>query len=171
MGVDMAYVIATPDLMAAGAADLETIASTVQAAHLAAAPATVAVAPAAADEVSGAIASLFSQQAQDYYAQARQVAASQEQFARNLTASAASYASTEDAIMPLLLGVDNVVRQASGSLLVSAIAYAMWSGTWADFVPEQLQPFVYLPSLVFLLDAFFLYAFWGVVATSILDAV
>jgi hypothetical protein len=106
----MAYVIATPDLMTAGAADLETIASTVEAAHLAAAPATVAVAPAAADEVSAGIAHLFSEHAQDYYARAWDAAASQGQFVRNLTASAASYASAEDIIATLLRGLDAEAR-------------------------------------------------------------
>jgi TorA maturation chaperone TorD len=62
----------------------------------AAAP-TLAVLPAAADEVSASVAHLFSQRAADYQAQAAQ-AAFQEQFVQNLTASAGPYASIEDFI-------------------------------------------------------------------------
>jgi hypothetical protein len=60
-----------PEVMTAAAADLETIGSTLDAAHLPAAPATLSVAPAAADEVSASIARAFSGHAQDYYAGAR----------------------------------------------------------------------------------------------------
>lgn len=138
----MAYVIATPDLMTAGAADLETIASTVEAAHLAAAPPTVAVAPAAADEVSAGIAHLFSQHAQDYYAQARAATASQEEFVRNLTASAASYASADDVIAFLLRGLDAEVRYytAAGIALSDMIL----------LTPVQLLVVSFIPPLLFL---------------------
>jgi PE family len=57
----MSYVNATPEMMTAAATDLATIASDVGAAHTAAAPPTVALVPAAADEVSESIAHLFSQ--------------------------------------------------------------------------------------------------------------
>ena len=92
----MAYVIAAPDMMAAAAADLATIGSNVNAAHMAAAP-TVAVAPAAADEVSVGIAHLFSGYGQEYQKLAGQAAAVQDQFVKNLKASAVSYASAEAA--------------------------------------------------------------------------
>ncbi|MGA7055357.1 MAG: PE family protein, partial [Mycobacterium sp.] len=51
--------------MTEAATDLANIGSTVNAAHMAAATPTVAVIPAAADEVSSSIAHLFSQHAQD----------------------------------------------------------------------------------------------------------
>jgi hypothetical protein len=53
---DMSYVIEAPEMMTSAATDLATIGSNLSAAHAAAAP-TVAVAPAAADEVSAGIAS------------------------------------------------------------------------------------------------------------------
>ena len=56
----MSYVIAAPEIMTEAATDLATIGSTLSAAHLAAAAPTVAVLPAAADEVSAGIAHLFS---------------------------------------------------------------------------------------------------------------
>lgn len=62
----MSAVIAVPELMAEAATDLATIGSTLTAARLAAARPTVAVLPAAADEVSVSIARMFSLHAQDY---------------------------------------------------------------------------------------------------------
>jgi hypothetical protein len=64
----MAYVIAHPEMMAAAATDVATIGSTLNAAHTAAAAPTLAVMPAAADEVSAGVAHLFSQHAHDYQA-------------------------------------------------------------------------------------------------------
>jgi hypothetical protein len=90
-------VIAAPELMVAAATDLATIASTVSAAHITAAVPTVAVMPAAADEVSVSIAHLFSLHAQDFQGLASQAAAFHEQFVQHLTASARSYASAEAA--------------------------------------------------------------------------
>ncbi len=93
----MSSVIAAPELMETAATDLAAIASTVNAAHMAAAAPTVAVMPAAADEVSASIAHLFSLHAQDYQGLAGQAAAFHKQFVQHLTASARSYASTEAA--------------------------------------------------------------------------
>jgi hypothetical protein len=56
----MSYVIADPEMMTAAAADLATIGSNVDAAHMVAAARTTSVIPAAADEVSAGIAQLFS---------------------------------------------------------------------------------------------------------------
>src|SRR5262249_3542026 len=61
-------VVATREMTTATAADLATMGSTLDTAHEAAAASTVAVEPAAADEVSGSIAHLFSHYAQDYQA-------------------------------------------------------------------------------------------------------
>ena len=91
----MAYVIAAPEMMTAAAADLATIASNVSAAHKLAAAPTVAVAPAAADEVSASIAHLFSQHAQGYQALAGQAAAFNDQFVQTLKSGGAAYAQTE----------------------------------------------------------------------------
>ena len=92
----MPYVIAAPEMMTSAAADLAAIGSNVSAAHMAAAP-TVAVIPAAADEVSASIAHLFSQHAAGYHAVAGQAAAFHEQFVQLLNGGAASYASAEAA--------------------------------------------------------------------------
>jgi hypothetical protein len=58
---DMSYVITVPEMMATAATDLATIGSTLGAAHTQAAAATLALMPAAADEVSAGVAQLFSQ--------------------------------------------------------------------------------------------------------------
>jgi hypothetical protein len=98
----MAYVIAAPEMMASAATDLATIGSNVSAAQMAAAARTVAVLPAAADEVSASIAHLFSQHAQGYQAQAAQAAAFNDQFAQHLTAGAFSYSGIDAANTALL---------------------------------------------------------------------
>ena len=98
----MSAVIAVPELMTGAATDLATIGSTLSAAHLTAAPPTLAVLPAAADEVSTAVAHLFSQHAQDYQALAGQATAFHDEFAQHLTASTASYAGAEAANVAVL---------------------------------------------------------------------
>ena len=110
----MAYVIAAPEMMTSVASDLATIGSNVNAAHMVAAARTVAVVPAAADEVSASIAQLFSQHAVNYQAMAAQAAGFQEQFVQHLTASAGSFARAEAAntalLQPLTASADSIVR-------------------------------------------------------------
>ncbi len=98
----MSYVIAAPEMMISAATDLATIGSNLSAAHTAAAAWTVAVLPAAADEVSAGIAHLFSAHAQEYQALSGRAAAFQEQFLQHLTASAGSLAHAEAANTALL---------------------------------------------------------------------
>ena len=91
----MSYLIAAPEMMTAAATDLATIGSDVNAAHMVAAAPTVALVPAAADEVSAGIAQVFSRYAEGYQALAGQAAVFHEQFVQHLTAGAHSYASAE----------------------------------------------------------------------------
>lgn len=91
----MPYVIATPELMTSAAADLATIGANVNAAHLITAAPTVAVIPAAADEVSAAIASAFANHAEAFQALAGKAAAFNDQFVQTLTSGGAAYAATE----------------------------------------------------------------------------
>lgn len=62
----MSQVIAVPEFMVEAATDLQTIDSALQKAHTLAAGATLAVLPAAADEVSANIAQLFSDYGREY---------------------------------------------------------------------------------------------------------
>ncbi len=71
----MSYVIAAPEMLAAAAADVAGIGSSLSAAHAVAAAPTTAVMAAAEDEVSAAIATLFSGHAQQYQALSAQAAA------------------------------------------------------------------------------------------------
>jgi hypothetical protein len=101
----MSYVLAAPELMTAAATDLAAIGSAVDAAHAAAAGPTTGLIPAAADEVSTGIAALFSAHAADYQAQATKAVAATSSFAANLTGSAGAYASAEDTLHALLVGL------------------------------------------------------------------
>jgi PE family protein len=119
----MAYVIAAPEMMTGAATDLATIASNVGAAHLVAAAPTVAVIPAAADQVSAGIAHLFSQHAQDYQALAGKAAAFHDQFVATLHASAGSFVATEAASAAAL-------RPAAGGLSLNSLldsVQALWA--------------------------------------------
>lgn len=110
----MSFVIATPEMVAAAAADLANIGSTVSAANATAAAPTIGMLAAGADEVSAAIAALFGAHAQAYQKLSAQAAAFHNQFVQALNAGANTYASAEAAnVSPLqtleqdLLGVIN----------------------------------------------------------------
>ncbi|WP_082658617.1 PE family protein, partial [Mycobacterium gordonae] len=108
----MSYVIAAPQFMAAAAADLATIGSALEMADRLAASPILAIAPAAADEVSAGIAQLFSEHAHDYRALATRAAAVHEQFLSTLTAGANAYATAESfSVEQLVLGLINAPTQ------------------------------------------------------------
>jgi hypothetical protein len=94
----MSFVLVAPDMVETAAADAAQIGSTVRAGVLAAVTPTTEVAAAGADEVSAAVAALFGAHAQEYQAAAAQAETYAEQFVRNLSAAAASYADTETTI-------------------------------------------------------------------------
>src|SRR6201988_3054931 len=93
----MSFVIAAPEFLASAATDLANIGSTLGAANASAATQTTGVLAAAEDEVSGAIAALFSAHGQGFQALGVQAAAFHDQFVQALTAGAGSYASAEAA--------------------------------------------------------------------------
>ena len=93
----MSLVIATPDVLASAATDLANIGSTITAADAAAAFSTTGVLAAAEDEVSTAIAALFSVHGQDFQAISAQAAAFHAQFVRALNAGVGAYAAAEAA--------------------------------------------------------------------------
>ena len=108
-------------MMTSAAADLATIGSNVSAAHMAAAAPTVAVLPAAADEVSASIAHLFSQHAANYQAMAGQAAAFNDQFVQTLKSGGAAYAQTETTSAALLRPLN--ASAASQSLVISTVLF------------------------------------------------
>jgi hypothetical protein len=93
----MSYVIAAPEIMTTAATDLATVGSALTAAKAAAAAPTTGVLAAAEDEVSAAIAAVFSAHGQGFQAMGAQAAAFHHQFVRAVTAGAGSYVSAEAA--------------------------------------------------------------------------
>ncbi|WP_252980105.1 PE family protein [Mycobacterium riyadhense] len=91
----MASVIASPEVVAGAAADLSALGSTISRASEAAAGVTTAVGSAAADEVSVAIAELFSQHARDYQVLAARAAEFHDEFAQLLAAAGNAYGEAE----------------------------------------------------------------------------
>ena|ERR1700742_4704061 len=90
-------VIAQPQMLAAVAAELQTLNATVWAGNAAAAAPTTGVVPAAADVVSMLTAAQFASHARLYQQISAQAATVREQLATTLSLSAASYAATEPA--------------------------------------------------------------------------
>src|SRR6516225_8662301 len=93
----MSFVIAAPEFVTAAASDLASLGSTISSANAAAATSTTGVLAAAEDEVSAAIAALFSAHGQGFQALSVRAAAFHDQFVQALTAGAGSYASAEAA--------------------------------------------------------------------------
>jgi hypothetical protein len=93
----MLYVIAAPEIMTSAATDLSNIGSALTAAKAAAAAPTTGVLAAAEDEVSAAIAAVFSAHGQGFQALGAQAAEFEDQFVQALTAGARSYVSAEAA--------------------------------------------------------------------------
>ena len=93
----MSYVIAAPEMMTAAVSDLAGVESALSAANAAATARTTAVLAAGTDEVSAAIAALFSAHGQGYQALSVQAAAFHDEFVRALAVGAGSYASAEAA--------------------------------------------------------------------------
>ncbi|MEK0465379.1 PE family protein, partial [Mycobacterium ulcerans] len=109
----MTFVLVSPEAMASAAADIERNGALLTQGNAAAASPTINVASAAADEVSTAIAALFSQHAKTYQLLAAELAAIPDRFTKTVLASANSYASAEATnAADALLGVINTPTQA-----------------------------------------------------------
>lgn len=93
----MSFVTTQPEALAAAAANLQGIGTTMNAQNAAAAAPTTGVVPAAADEVSALTAAQFAAHAQMYQTVSAQAAAIHEMFVNTLVASSGSYAATEAA--------------------------------------------------------------------------
>jgi len=94
---DVSGLVVAPDLLASAATDVARIGSSVSAAHAAAVPPTTAVVAAAEDEVSAAIASLFSEYARKFQALSEQAAAFHDQFVAAVSGAGGAYSATETA--------------------------------------------------------------------------
>ncbi|MDC9012881.1 PE family protein, partial [Mycobacterium marinum] len=107
----MSLVIAVPELVEAAATELAGIGSALGQATAGAAAPTVNILAAAEDEVSAAIAAVFSGHAQAYQAASAQAQVFQRQFAQALAAGATSYAGAESAAAAALANPAQVVPQ------------------------------------------------------------
>ena len=99
----MSYAIAEPEFVTAAATDLAGIGSSLSEANAAAAASTARVLAPAEDEVSAAIAAVFSAHGQSFQALSSQAAAFHDQFVQALTTSARSYAGAEAANVAALM--------------------------------------------------------------------
>ncbi|OBJ65168.1 PE family protein [Mycobacterium asiaticum] len=93
----MSFFNAVPDAMGVAAVELAGINSVIQTANAAAALPTTAIPAPAQDQVSAAVAALYSKYARGYQALGTQVAAFHDQFVRALSSSAGTYALGEAA--------------------------------------------------------------------------
>ncbi|MCV7076817.1 PE family protein, partial [Mycobacterium szulgai] len=93
----MSYMSAAPEVLSSAATALGRVGSTLYAANVAAAVPTSAVLAQGADEVSAAVATLFSGHAQEYQALSTRLNAFHQQFVAALSAAGQSYAAAEAA--------------------------------------------------------------------------
>jgi triacylglycerol lipase len=114
----VSYLVALPEMMSAAATNVASIGSVVATANQGMAGATTGVLAAAEDEVSVAIAALFSAHGQGYQALSAQAAAFHGRFVQALTGAAGAYTAAEAAnASPLatfeqaLLGVQQEIQQ------------------------------------------------------------
>jgi PE family len=87
----MSFVVAAPEFLASAAMDLSRIGSTISSAHAAVVTPTTGVLAAAEDEVSAAIAAVFSAHGQGFQALSAQAAEFHAQFVRALNSAGSAY--------------------------------------------------------------------------------
>lgn len=144
----MSQSIVVPELIEAATSELANLGSILDVASLAAAGPTVELLPAAGDEVSAAIAHLFSQHAQEYQKLAEKAGAFHEEFVQRLSASVNAYAGAEALNASLLQPASAAVNPVAGAAAaVDPIAIA-----YLGMVPQRLALMV---------DGFSALAFWA----------
>ncbi len=107
----MSFVLAMPEVLGSAATDLAALGSVLGAADAAAAATTTGIVAAAQDEVSAAIAALFSAHGRAYQVASAQAAAVHAQFVEALSAGAGAYASAEAAGAAVLANPAQSVQQ------------------------------------------------------------
>ncbi|BBZ42619.1 PE family protein [Mycobacterium conspicuum] len=159
----MADLLVEPQALASVAADIEQLGSTITGANAAAESPISGLAPAAADEVSEAIAKLFGAYGRQYQAVARLAAAFHDEFTAALASAGSSYAAAEagaQALLgdsPLTGNIVAVVMGGSGNpipdssyvtgVLNWAKLHYTWNGVDTIFTPENLYPLTGTKSL------------------------
>ncbi|BDB45409.1 MULTISPECIES: PE family protein [Mycobacterium] len=130
----MSLVSAVPGAISTAAANVTGIGATISAANALAAAPTTAVLAAAGDQVSAAVAALFSVHAQTYQTLSEQAANFHAQFARAIESSANAYASAESANAS---SIGNVDIAKTGSAAGPACEYV---GTFRSVAAERSAP-------------------------------
>ncbi|WP_414467374.1 PE family protein, partial [Mycobacterium asiaticum] len=114
----VSYLMTVPDLLSSAATQLEGIGSALQAAGTMASAPTTAIAAAAHDEISVALAALFAGQAREYQALSGRMQAFHQQFAQLVAAGAGRYAEAEAAnVNPLQQAALDLINAPTRSLL------------------------------------------------------
>ncbi|WP_459758652.1 PE family protein, partial [Mycobacterium riyadhense] len=116
----MSFVMAAPEMMAAVAADVANIGLIISAANAAAVVPTTEMQVAANDEISLAVAAVFSEHARAYQELSWQAARFCDQFVQALAAGASAYASGEavNAQLTQLSSVTDPIRTLTGRPLI-----------------------------------------------------
>lgn len=113
----MSFVNVEPEVLGTAATDLASIGSRLSVANAAAAAPTMGILAAAEDEVSAAIAAVFSAHGKDFQALGARAAEFHEQFVRALIAGAESYVGAETASVRLMRQAVNAVNAPAVALL------------------------------------------------------
>lgn len=141
----MSYVTTAPGLLTTAATDLAQVGAALRAGNLAAVFPTTALAAAAADEVSAAIAALFGTHGLQYQAAGVQAASYYEQFLQNLGVAAASYTTAEAAAAQALGGLDSLVAQGFQNLVYGPI-HTTGEAWIASPLGQTLDPVINAPT-------------------------
>ncbi|WP_264892740.1 PE family protein, partial [Mycobacterium kiyosense] len=104
------FLVVDTDVLAAASADAAKIGSAVRSAAASVAPATISVLPAAADEVSAAVSTWFSEFGQEFQTVGAQVGLAHERFVQALNSSAGAYAGAEAAAVAPLQTLLDVIN-------------------------------------------------------------
>ncbi|BBN50927.1 PE family protein [Mycobacterium avium] len=116
----MSYVNVVPEALSSAAEDIAAIGATITDAHAVAASPTIGLAPAGGDEVSRAVAGLFSNVGKEFQAVSAQAAVFHQEFVKNVAASLGSYARSEAANVSPLQPLDSALSNAPASALQAA---------------------------------------------------
>ncbi|MGA7053942.1 MAG: PE family protein, partial [Mycobacterium sp.] len=118
----MSFLMAAPEVLLTAATDLASLGSTLSTANAAAATPTTTVLAAAEDEVSTAVATVFSGHGAEFQAISAQTAAFHDRFVQALTVGASAYAGAEAAnvspLQELLNAINTPVQAVTGRPLI-----------------------------------------------------
>ncbi len=132
----MQYVLAQPQVMVTAAADVAAIGSALDEAGAAAAGRTTGMAAAAEDEISAAVARLFSAYGQQWRALIGRAAALQGEFAQALAAAGNAYANTEAAGVAALAATGGPTAAALQSAADPPVTFVL-GGSGMPFPPPD----------------------------------